>query len=179
MCIFELYFLFRLHIKIELFVWFSLVHCEVIPKSNIPICSCRNHFFIDQFYILNISIMTGSIFINANHRFDQISLPQQQFSILRRTDDISIFKLSKWCYIWQLKLTEFSNVSFKFQSCEGRSNFPKPNMACSTRCYPFFVELAKVDSINFLTKGFRFEHNLLLFPLPHCQQKIGTWANRS
>ena len=172
-------FLFGFRKQVELFIRLSSVNSWAIPKSDIAIGTCRYESILHQLHELYFAFMTGSVFINTDNRSNQISFPQEQFAILWRTDHIAVFEFRKRSHIGQLYLTKLGNVSFQLHASESGGDSPKTNVTCSACSDPLFIELAEINSIDFLRKCFWLQDHLFLLPLPHCEQKVRVWAHRS
>jgi hypothetical protein len=95
----EVNFLFRLDEVVKFFIRFSLIDGLGIPKSNKAILSSGNDLLVIVTNELNMAFMARSLSIDTHHRFNEVTLPEEQFSVFRGTENISIFEFSIGSYI--------------------------------------------------------------------------------
>lgn len=125
-------FLFGFDKQVEMLIWLAIVDLRVIPESDVPIRPTCNDLFAHESNVFDSAFVTRSVGIDRNDWFNQVTFPKQEFSVLRARKHVTVFKLCIWYDVTQFELTEFSNITLKFKTSEGLSDFPEPDVACST-----------------------------------------------
>lgn len=92
-------FFFGLDEEVKMLIRLASIDRLAIPEAYVAIGSSTDQPIFNQLDKLNFPTVTRSIFINSNNRLNKISLPEQQFAILGRTDHIAVLELCEGDHI--------------------------------------------------------------------------------